>query len=201
MFATTTRSSASPDGSESADTRLAAVRQRDAPTVGRGGVLVCWIVSGSWQQVGHHATHHVVYASDWAVQGLGVFVDDIVVSTGEGTTSFETGMDGWDVPAIRRARPAAGMPRRAARTAVATTAASGKPAAVVRVKSLPLGELPSGAPVAGRLTGDAFEPEAHVDRAFGCGIGASRKATAETNLQGAPDRSPVRACSVRQVTG
>jgi hypothetical protein len=28
------------------------------------------------------------------VQGLGTFVDDIVVSTGEGTTSFETGLDG-----------------------------------------------------------------------------------------------------------
>jgi hypothetical protein len=38
--------------------------------------------------------------SDWAVQGLGTFVDDIVVSTGEGTTSFEEDtdpMDGWEV--------------------------------------------------------------------------------------------------------
>ena len=33
--------------------------------------------------------------SDWASQGLGVFVDDIVVSTGEGSTSFEAGLDGW----------------------------------------------------------------------------------------------------------
>ncbi|MGH3029574.1 MAG: M14 family zinc carboxypeptidase [Gaiellaceae bacterium] len=40
----------------------------------------------------------ISYASDWAVQGLGAFVDDIQVSTGEGTTSFETGMDGWTVP-------------------------------------------------------------------------------------------------------
>jgi hypothetical protein len=39
----------------------------------------------------------IAYASDWSVQGLGAFVDDIVVSTGEGTTSFETGMDGWTV--------------------------------------------------------------------------------------------------------
>ena len=30
-------------------------------------------------------------------KGLGVFVDDIVVSTGEGSTSFETGLDGWAV--------------------------------------------------------------------------------------------------------
>jgi Zinc carboxypeptidase len=37
----------------------------------------------------------IAYVSDWSFQGLGTFVDDIVVSTGEGTTSFETGMDGW----------------------------------------------------------------------------------------------------------
>jgi hypothetical protein len=29
------------------------------------------------------------------VQGLGVFVDDIVVSTGEGSTDFENDMGGW----------------------------------------------------------------------------------------------------------
>jgi hypothetical protein len=43
----------------------------------------------------------ISYASDWAVQGLGVFVDQIQVSTGEGTTSFEDDadpMDGWAVP-------------------------------------------------------------------------------------------------------
>jgi hypothetical protein len=38
---------------------------------------------------------HDPNVSDWSVQGLGTFVDDIVVSTGEGSTSFETGMDGW----------------------------------------------------------------------------------------------------------
>jgi hypothetical protein len=37
----------------------------------------------------------ISYASDWATQGLGVFVDDIEVSTGEGSTSFETSFDGW----------------------------------------------------------------------------------------------------------
>jgi hypothetical protein len=37
----------------------------------------------------------IAYVSDWSIQGLGTFVDDIVVSTGEGSTSFETGMDGW----------------------------------------------------------------------------------------------------------
>ena len=39
----------------------------------------------------------IAYISDWATQGLGVFVDDIVVSTGDGSTSFETGLDGWTV--------------------------------------------------------------------------------------------------------
>jgi Zinc carboxypeptidase len=62
--------------------------------------------SGGWQQwrvdlsgfAGQQVEVSISYASDWATQGLGVFVDDIEVSTGEGTTSFETGMDGWTVP-------------------------------------------------------------------------------------------------------
>ncbi len=61
--------------------------------------------SGGWQQwnvdlsafAGSQAEVSIAYASDWSVQGLGVFVDDITVSTGEGTTSFESGMDGWTV--------------------------------------------------------------------------------------------------------
>ena len=36
----------------------------------------------------------IAYASDWGTQGLGVFVDDIVL-TGGGSTSFEAGLDGW----------------------------------------------------------------------------------------------------------
>src|SRR6185503_11250610 len=43
----------------------------------------------------------ISYASDETVQAAGVFVDDIVVSTGEGSTSFEDDgdtMDGWTVP-------------------------------------------------------------------------------------------------------
>jgi bacillopeptidase F (M6 metalloprotease family) len=44
----------------------------------------------------------ISYASDFAVQGIGAFLDDIQVSTGEGTTSFEDDggadpMDGWTV--------------------------------------------------------------------------------------------------------
>jgi hypothetical protein len=41
----------------------------------------------------------ISYASDWAVQGLGAFVDKIQTNAvGGGSTSFETGMDGWTVP-------------------------------------------------------------------------------------------------------
>jgi len=62
--------------------------------------------SGGWQQwqvdlsgfAGQQVEVSISYASDWAFQGLGVFVDDIEVSTGEGTTSFETGEDGWAFP-------------------------------------------------------------------------------------------------------
>jgi hypothetical protein len=36
----------------------------------------------------------IAYVSDWATQGLGVFIDDTAVSTGE-TTSFEDGAGGW----------------------------------------------------------------------------------------------------------
>ena len=43
----------------------------------------------------------ISYASDDFIQGLGAFVDDVVVSTGPGTTSFEDDgntFDGWTVP-------------------------------------------------------------------------------------------------------
>jgi Zinc carboxypeptidase/Immune inhibitor A-like, MAM domain len=63
--------------------------------------------SAGWQQwevdlsayAGQQVEVSISYASDWATQGLGVFVDDIEVSTGEGTTSFEEGgLDGWTIP-------------------------------------------------------------------------------------------------------
>ena len=47
----------------------------------------------------------ISYASDQSVQPPGLFVDDIEVSTGEGSTSFEAGLDGWTVPG-----PPAGSP-------------------------------------------------------------------------------------------
>ncbi|MGW6935595.1 M14 family zinc carboxypeptidase [Lentzea sp. NPDC054927] len=61
--------------------------------------------SGGWQQwnvdltayAGTQVEVSIAYASDWSSQGLGVFVDDVVVTTGEGSTSFESGMDGWAV--------------------------------------------------------------------------------------------------------
>ncbi|MGH2661250.1 MAG: M14 family zinc carboxypeptidase [Actinomycetota bacterium] len=40
----------------------------------------------------------ITYVSDWAIQGVGAFVDDITVSTGEGSTGFEAGLDGWTIP-------------------------------------------------------------------------------------------------------
>ena len=38
----------------------------------------------------------IAYATDWAVQNLGVFVDDVTLPDGT-STSFETGLDGWTV--------------------------------------------------------------------------------------------------------
>jgi hypothetical protein len=70
--------------------------------------------SGNWQQwhvdlggpggrfLGQNVEVSITYVSDWATQGLGVFVDDIELSAGAltlpGTTSFESGDDGWQMP-------------------------------------------------------------------------------------------------------
>jgi Zinc carboxypeptidase/Immune inhibitor A-like, MAM domain len=61
---------------------------------GNSGGWVQWSVDLS-AYAGKQVEVSIAYVSDWSVQGLGTFVDDIVVSTGEGSTSFETGMDGW----------------------------------------------------------------------------------------------------------
>ncbi|WP_448811145.1 M14 family zinc carboxypeptidase [Agromyces bauzanensis] len=62
--------------------------------------------SGGWQEwsvdlsayAGGQVEVSIGYISDWATQGLGVFVDDIVVSTGVGSTSFESGdTGGWEI--------------------------------------------------------------------------------------------------------
>ncbi len=60
--------------------------------------------SSSWEQwsvnlsayAGQQVEVSIAYVSDWSVQGLGVFVDDTVVSTGA-TTSFESDLGGWTV--------------------------------------------------------------------------------------------------------
>ena len=64
--------------------------------------------SGGWEQwrmdlspyAGSAVRISLAYASDFTVQDDGVFVDDIVLSTGEGSTSFEADgnpLDGWRV--------------------------------------------------------------------------------------------------------
>ncbi len=61
--------------------------------------------SGSWQQwemdldayAGDEVEISISYVSDWSAQGLGVFIDDITLPTGE-TTTFEDGDGGWDIP-------------------------------------------------------------------------------------------------------
>ena len=60
--------------------------------------------SNGWQQwtidLGDYARETVqisiAYISDWATQGLGVFIDDVTLPDGT-STSFETGLEGWTV--------------------------------------------------------------------------------------------------------
>lgn len=90
--------------------------------------------SGGWQQwtvdlsgyAGGQVEVSIAYVSDWATQGLGVFVDDIVVSTGQGTTSFEQGdTGGW----VISGSPAGSAPN--PNDFIITTAAGFPEAAVV----------------------------------------------------------------------
>jgi hypothetical protein len=78
-----------------------------------------WAASGpsdGWEQwvvdlsafAGTDVEVSITYASDDFVQWPGVFVDDIVVSSGPGTTSFEDDgntMDGWTVPGAPEGSP------------------------------------------------------------------------------------------------
>jgi Zinc carboxypeptidase len=60
--------------------------------------------SGGWEQwtidldqfSGQTVQISIAYVSDWAVQNLGVFVDDVTLPDGS-STSFETGLDGWQI--------------------------------------------------------------------------------------------------------
>jgi hypothetical protein len=61
--------------------------------------------SAGWEEWGIDLTPYagkqievsISYASDWSTQGLGAFVDLISVPGGDGSTSFEAGLDGWTV--------------------------------------------------------------------------------------------------------
>ena len=65
---------------------------------GNSGGWQQWNVDLSLYQTEGQVEVSIGYVSDWATQGLGVFVDDIVVSSGGGTTSFENGdTGGWEV--------------------------------------------------------------------------------------------------------
>jgi Zinc carboxypeptidase/Immune inhibitor A peptidase M6 len=50
---------------------------------------------GAW--AGEQIEISISYASDWAIQGLGAFVDTIQLP-GEAVESFETGLGGWGMP-------------------------------------------------------------------------------------------------------
>jgi len=60
--------------------------------------------SAGWQQwsvdlsayAGGTVEISIAYTSDWATQGIGVFVDDITLPDGT-STSFEAGLDGWAI--------------------------------------------------------------------------------------------------------
>lgn len=83
----------------------------DAPCLPTGTTGEWWAATGgsngpqSWSidlsaWAGASVEVAITYATDDVVQNYGVFIDDIVVSTGEGSTSFEDDgdvMDGWTV--------------------------------------------------------------------------------------------------------
>lgn len=60
--------------------------------------------SAGWQEwsidlsayAGESVEISIAYVSDWASQGIGVFVDDVTLPDGT-STSFETGLDGWTI--------------------------------------------------------------------------------------------------------
>jgi hypothetical protein len=64
---------------------------------GASGGWVNWQVDLS-AYAGKQVELAITYASDWGTQGLGVFVDDVTLSTGA-TTSFEADLGGWTVAA------------------------------------------------------------------------------------------------------
>jgi Zinc carboxypeptidase len=80
----------------------------EPPTCSPSGTTGDWNAasgnSNGWQQwsinldayAGKTVEISLGYMSDWAIQGLGVFIDDVTLPNGT-STSFETGLDGWQV--------------------------------------------------------------------------------------------------------
>jgi hypothetical protein len=104
-----------------------------SPTGTTGSWNAATASSDGWQQwsvdlgayAGKQVEVSIAYISDWSSQGIGTFIDDIDVSTGEGSTSFEAGLDGWTVPGA----PAGSAPN--ANDFIRTTAAGFPEGAVV----------------------------------------------------------------------
>ena len=85
------------------------IRYQGADCSGTGTTGVWHAASGKsagWEQwrvdltpyAGQQIELSISYASDWAIQGIGAFVDDIDSPDNAADTSFEGGMDGWTVP-------------------------------------------------------------------------------------------------------
>ena len=82
--------------------------QTGASTCAPTGTTGAWNAasgnSGGWQEwsinlsayAGKTVELSIAYASDWATQGIGVFLDDITLPDGT-STSFEAGLDGWAI--------------------------------------------------------------------------------------------------------
>jgi hypothetical protein len=79
-------------------TMLGRLRSRSDPTVGSAGRSAGgeqWSIDLS-RYAGKQVEVSIAYLSDWSIQGLGAFVNDTAVSSGE-ATSFEDGLGGWAV--------------------------------------------------------------------------------------------------------
>jgi hypothetical protein len=82
--------------------------QTGASTCAPTGTTGAWNAasgnSGGWQEwsinlsayAGKTVEISIAYASDWATQGIGVFLDDVTLPDGT-STSFEAGLDGWAI--------------------------------------------------------------------------------------------------------
>ena len=93
-----------PSTRSSTTTRPSRAPRRATPTGTTGAWNAASGNSSGWQQwsvdlsayAGQSVEVSIAYASDWATQGIGVFLDDIVLPDGT-TTSFETDLGGWQV--------------------------------------------------------------------------------------------------------